>query len=436
MALPDLRLRQGTHKHHRHHASVHVHDDDKANHKTLASGSSSGLVPTGAGNLDGFGLGIRKRSWSAEYSSEEEDDRHAGERVLAISPKSRSRADSHIGKKVQLLTQPVNMSPLSPPNICYPSSTDESDDEEDEQEERDGEFTSRIIHKPRGLPVRPPLSKRRKSVSNAILSRRNSVRRNSLRRRLSAPWVFEDGPVSSGSIEVPAAPPLVNRQTSPISAANLGISLGYQSGCSGSRKRRTVTVSEQDRIARQRCFDYLVSAIDQVWAQYCESTSCAESQLYDHDEEEGDYEADKAGYQKRRAASSTGHTRSHSLSMYTPGELPCSPVSLDDECYEGSNVSCNNSEQEEQGSSRKRQGSVLQQPKSMSLMNIKKRLLNAKYFFDHLLDSLSPEDSADFWHRWDLIKYTAIELVEETDDDDIIETASAELERGRTCGRN
>ena len=36
-----------------------------------------------------------------------------------------------------------------------------------------------------------------------------------------------------------------------------------------------------------------------------------------------------------------------------------------------------------------------------------------------------------FWKRWDMIKYSTIELVEDDDDDEIIESTIEELENGR-----
>lgn len=442
MALPDLRLRQGTAVKHHHH---HDHPSRLVTNSDQIDASPSAKIPN-------IGLGIRKRSWSAEYSSDEEDD-HYGRNGATKNVTSVPSSAGAGGKKVQLLTQPVNMTPLSPPNICYPSSS--SEEESDEEDDVMNTCSSKSMGLPNHLQSdlladRPSMAKRRKSISNALLARRNSMRRNSMRRRLSAPWLTDAArvPFSNliGSSQQHAQQSLeAGLSRSSPTSFNLG---GYQSGCSASRKRKTVTVPEQDRIARQRCFDYLVSAIDQVWAQYCESTSCAENEKY-HEEQDEDEDEEQmpqfGGFMQNRRARPNVHQRtlsSSSTSLYVAGELPCSPVSLDDE--PGSeqhhmSVSATSSEGEEQDSSRRRrlsrQGSVLHQPKSMSLMNIKKRLLNAKYFFDRLLDSLNPEDSADFWHRWDLIKYTAIELVEEADDDETIESTSAELERGRTFAR-
>ena len=73
-----------------------------------------------------------------------------------------------------------------------------------------------------------------------------------------------------------------------------------------------------------------------------------------------------------------------------------------------------------------------EQPDSVRLLNLKKRLMNAKYFLQDLTECEDLPSSAMFWNRWDMIKYAAIELVEENgDDDDVVESVTGELEAGR-----
>lgn len=182
------------------------------------------------------------------------------------------------------------------------------------------------------------------------------------------------------------------------------------------KRRKSVLVPDSDRVARQNCFDYLVTAIDEVWAQYCDCTSSAESKLY---------EEDVAQQQPR-----------HMSFSESDKILPNSPVSL-----------CGEEDQEDEYSSgpetppignkqKPRSKSVtvaaFDQPKSIKLLNLKKRLLNAKYFLSDLAESLDPLSSSEFWHRWDMIKYATIELVEEDgDDDETVEAVTDELEEGR-----
>lgn len=166
---------------------------------------------------------------------------------------------------------------------------------------------------------------------------------------------------------------------------------GYHS--SAHRRRKSLVVPECDTTARQRCFDYLVGAIDEVWAQYYDLTSSAETVLYDV-------------------------------------ELPNSPESL---CDDSANESDSTAHAVQPTAGRAgHRASVSEQPKSLRLMNLKKRLLNAKYFMEDLVETTDVDAAAEFWHRWDMIKYAVVELVEEEgDDDDLVDEVCEDLEHGR-----
>lgn len=180
------------------------------------------------------------------------------------------------------------------------------------------------------------------------------------------------------------------------------------------KRRKSVAVPDSDRVARQNCFDYLVSAIDEVWAQYCDCTSSAESQLYDE-------------------------TPRHMSFSHLESDLPSSPVSLcEEEDEEDGAIYSSGPETPGQTSTTQHNRSksitvaAFDQPKSVRLLNLKKRLMNAKYFLSDLVESLDPVSSSEFWHRWDMIKYATIELVEEDgDDDETVEAVTEELEEGR-----
>jgi len=174
------------------------------------------------------------------------------------------------------------------------------------------------------------------------------------------------------------------------------------------RRRKSVVVPDSDRQARQRCFDYLVSAIDEVWAQYCDCTTSAENEMYGGDQ------------RPLPPASSLA---------YPIHDLPSPPVSIYDE--ENGYSSAESIYEPLQ-----KRAAVSEQPRSVQLMNLKKRLLNAKYFFLDLLDCNDPESSFEFWRRWDLVKYATLELVEEEgDNDETVESVTEELEMGRYYGR-
>lgn len=163
-------------------------------------------------------------------------------------------------------------------------------------------------------------------------------------------------------------------------------SLGSRQTGGYKRRRRVLSVPESDITARARCFEYLVGAIDEVWAQYCDCTSSAEVQMYG-------------------------------------GDLPCSPVSL----YDGLAVS----DTEDGHTNIEDDGAASGVERGIQLMNLKKRLLNAKYFFSELLENRSWDACAQFWDRWDLVKYSTVDLVEDTDDDEVVDRVCEELEAGR-----
>lgn len=201
------------------------------------------------------------------------------------------------------------------------------------------------------------------------------------------------------------------------------------------RKRRPATVPQSDLAARARCFEYIVSAIDEVWAQYCSFTSYAEDEMYN--EEYG---------RKPQMTSNTRKTRD--------AEIPNSPVSLYEEdvaYYSSTNesqgpatphsysdsMSLSNQYMSSPKCAQNTQANAClapsEQPDSVRLLNVKKRLMNAKYYLQDLTDRDDLDASHSFWSRWDMIKYAAIGLVEEDgdDDDEVVESVTEELEDGR-----
>lgn len=191
--------------------------------------------------------------------------------------------------------------------------------------------------------------------------------------------------------------------------------------------KRLVALSS-DRGARTKCFEYLVSAIDEAWARYCNATS------YTDDE----YEADL---------------------QYNP--ITPASIATDDEEYVGTYTDITDYEDSDGGCHKKLQHQPQQQQStskcpggkhqmyqkllapargaftscsdisSDQLQALKDRLTKAKYFLQDLVDSDDVHEAASFWKRWDMIKYATIELVEDDDDDEVVEGTIEELEQGR-----
>lgn len=153
-------------------------------------------------------------------------------------------------------------------------------------------------------------------------------------------------------------------------------------------------ISEGDKVSRSRCFDYLVGAIDEAWARYCDVTTSVEDAVY--------------GYN-------------------TP-----TSIATDDEDYLGNTTDITDYESDfELSKGHSRKTSKEDNSNSSNLQALKDRLTKAKYFLQDLVDSDDLTDINCFWKRWDMIKYATIELVEDDDDDEIIESTIDELEEGR-----
>lgn len=172
------------------------------------------------------------------------------------------------------------------------------------------------------------------------------------------------------------------------------------------------SMPDEDKNSRARCFDYLVGAIDEAWARYCDAASYVEDETYGYntprsvatDDEDDlgnttdltDYESD---FEKNDKPS---YRRKPSLMRTNSVRLMTSDASSTDT-----------------------------DPSSCQLQALKDRLIKAKYFLQDLVDSDDFNDASAFWKRWDMIKYATIELVEDDDEDEVIESTIDELEAGR-----
>lgn len=125
--------------------------------------------------------------------------------------------------------------------------------------------------------------------------------------------------------------------------------------------------------------------------------------------------------------------------MYKPKPQMYSRPQIVDEFDNGSYSDDEEEDEEDEAEDNANQSTVSdknlapsEQPGSVRLLNLKTRLMNAKYYFQDLVDADDLESSVAFWNRWDLIKYSAIELVEDDgDDDEVVEITTEKLEYGR-----
>ncbi|SCU96345.1 LADA_0H00430g1_1 [Lachancea dasiensis] len=201
---------------------------------------------------------------------------------------------------------------------------------------------------------------------------------------------------------------------------------------------RKQVVPHSDSIAQERCFDYLLQSIDEVWARYCNETSTAEVKVYDS------MCQPKVTYPEPLSPITTDTCNSRILDSNSPrivrtlsltsinnkskiaSASSFSDVDSDDTSGYKSEAT-NPTEYETDCDYRK----ISNLPDSVRLQSLKDRLCRAKNDLESVHDSNSFDDCVKFWRRWDMIKYSAVEMMEEDDDDDIIETVIEELERGR-----
>lgn len=165
----------------------------------------------------------------------------------------------------------------------------------------------------------------------------------------------------------------------------------------------TPEVPRDDIVARERCFDFIVQSIDEVWARYVDSSSTAETKTYYL----------RSGGNNLNSADSSFQSTSDDSSCFEDDV----EVSEDDG-YNSEVTSC----------------TEFDESNIKSLQSLKYRLTNAKNDLELNYDSPDLTDSMEFWRRWDMIKYSAVELMEDDDDDELIESVIEELERGRSVG--
>lgn len=188
---------------------------------------------------------------------------------------------------------------------------------------------------------------------------------------------------------------------------------------SGTRQRQ---ISKSDLVARGRCFDYILQSIDEVWGRYCNTTSTAENEVHDRLGKSNigcttlGGGSPKFSFTTSFGSNNTGNGPSQRFS---------SDYDLSDSGYKSEIT--DPTEYETDCDYRK----VSKLPQSIHLQSLKDRLVKAKYDLENSYDTTNLDDCIYFWRRWDMIKYSAVEMMEEDDDDELIESVIDELEQGR-----
>lgn len=203
-------------------------------------------------------------------------------------------------------------------------------------------------------------------------------------------------------------------------------------------------IPSSDFDARSRCFDYLVGAIDEAWARYCDSTSHDEEIAYGFENEKSIDDSsvshsfmqisrphDHNEQLKGKVNHDDGSISSANSSVCSSDEGNLTSSTFITDYDSDSNVQRSRLANKVAAAGLRSHCRVSEVPENMRLQKLKDRFIKAKYYLQDYVDSEEPEDCFLFWKKWDLVKYSAIELVEDTDNDDKIEKALEELEAGR-----
>lgn len=266
--------------------------------------------------------------------------------------------------------------------ICQYSSDDEDDSEHDVEDERN---SSSILN--------TDYNQRRSTISNSSgASSKTMDERNSF---------------------------LTNKRYS-INVAEL-VSTKTSSPTGSNEDFQQYSTSHDDHKARTKCLDYVINAIDDVWSRYCDCVS---------------YEEEVEYYEKSESSCCEDDGYKTELSNYT------SVTEYDDNDM----VIKNHPQKQPQLQQHRPSMSIMntcqptimkglkQNDENVKLQQLKDRLIKAKYYLEDLVDSFEVKDCILFWKKWDLIKYSIVEIVEEDEEDDIIERKIEELELGRYVG--
>jgi hypothetical protein len=211
-------------------------------------------------------------------------------------------------------------------------------------------------------------------------------------------------------------------------------------------------IPSQDFIARSRCFEYLVGAIDEAWARYCDSTSYDEDVAYGYGNGENDYESnvsnnqivvntpssntyssdDDEGYKTEFSATTTVTEYDSDFNNNTNNHNKPRSFSIMNNNIKSNNTNSNNNNNNNKCCPANRR--VSEVPENLRLQELKDRFTKSKYFLEDLVDSDVYNECLTFWTKWDLIKYSIVDFVEEDEEDDDIERKIEELEAGRFAG--
>jgi len=303
----------------------------------------------------------------------------------------------------------------------YNSSSESSDEDEDDSQDESCYKNNQKRARKRAFSLKRSLSFADNKLNHAVSkysddedeeNEEESKSRSSRSSRSSSIHNSDNERKSSKSIETVIIPD--------VKKSNRRDSIASQNFSSDGKTQIRRSSIDCDQIARNRCFEYLVSAIDEAWARYCDATTYAEDEVYNND------------YLPNTPASLGLSDDNNDEQDDDDDDDDEEKEDVYDEVDDGyKSASTNLTEYDSDFEPKKR---VSCQPSSVRLQQLKDRLLKAKYYLQDFLEADSFEEACLFWKRWDLIKYATIELVEDDDDDEVIESTIEDLEKGRLYG--
>lgn len=220
---------------------------------------------------------------------------------------------------------------------------------------------------------------------------------------------------------------------------------------------KLIEIPRSDKLARSRCFDYLVGAIDEAWARYCDATSCIEDEVFYSDDNKENIIASNVHKNAINKNMNVNYNNDYGINNTSDVYSTINPLKAKHQSYDSNdedfdddtkseiidNYSINSTDLtdisdnylSQQKILRNKQFNIRSRSNSSKSTNqyqkLKDRLTKAKYYLQDLVDSDDYQDLQCFWNRWDMIKYATIELVEDDDDDEVVESTIDELENGR-----
>lgn len=380
--------------------------------------------------------GVKDYDASFSSSSSDDDDDENNSNTF-LSSRLRSKSRSNQLRKVKSLTFAID-SKLSKAVSQYSDDSDNDENEEVGLIRRDSDsctsFSSERSSNNKKLPMSNILNNNMNIINNCSNSFSNNKKFSSTNNILNVNYVSNHGLLNNKRYSVNIND-VVNSIPSSIANNNANLDNSFTSFnvTNRSLKHNNGSIPRCDLVARFRCFEYLVGAIDEAWARYCNSTSYDEDLAYDYDND-NDRDCSNISCNNYAPIVNTPNSQAYSSDddgYKTEFSATTTVTEYDSDFHNNNKIGSFSMMSNPSGTSRR----VSEVPENVRLQELKDRFTRYKYYLEDMVDSDLYNDCLAFWTKWDLIKYSIVDFVEEEDDEDEdIERRIDELESGRFSG--